>query len=68
MATWCIYDNLRVTYYHPRAKDGEVQELGQAKEGTFDDLLMFATQKGDPGDFIYTPKGLFFIQGAPMPH
>jgi hypothetical protein len=72
MATWRIYQDLRTTYTDPRAMEGAVQDCGKPENPgacMFEDILDWAARTGDRGDFIYTSRGLFFVQGAaPLPH
>jgi hypothetical protein len=62
MATWRIYDNLRATYHDPRAAGGEVQDLGKARDATFEDVLAWAVRQGHPGDVFATSRGCFHFQ------
>jgi len=65
MATWTIYNNLRVTYHHPKAENGVIQELGSPKNPDvtkFDDILAWAAREGDGGDIVLTTMGAYFLQ------
>jgi len=65
MATWTVYNNLRVTYHHPKAQNGCVQELGHPTDPSktkLDDILAWAAREGDGGDVIFTAKGVYFLQ------
>lgn len=64
MSTWRIYGNLRITYHHPRAAGGAVQECGRpgGAATTLDDVLAWVVAEGDPGDYVRTPGGVLVVQ------